>query len=279
MKKMEDLGKYHEFGKELIDKLKLVTYPIAVRMIRPDEKEPEGTIRPLQVFGSEIPACLAYTYCRRTGLSIYMTKDDIACKPIVIYFGLDALADPDDLYRAWETHAAYKRNMEKDKQSREADLLFEPFEFKGFVISPLHQSIVKPQLTMIYCSPLVLSHLVLAATYDGSSIVSNFNGMESSCKEGIIRTYKTNECQVVSPGMGDRVMAGVQDHEMIFSIPEDKFDLVKNNLFKAGNKLSDPSPFSIPHIVPTLGPNKIFGNPVEPGVWPELREKLRGKKE
>jgi uncharacterized protein (DUF169 family) len=229
------------------------------------------------VFGSEVPACLAYTYCRRAGASFYLTKDDIACKPIVIYFGLDAPDDPDDLYRAWETHAGYKRNMEKEKESRQSDARLEPFEFKGLAISPLHQTIVEPHVAMIFCSPLVLSHLILAATYDGQNIVSSFNGMESTCKEGIIRTYKTDECQVVAPGMGDRVMAGVQDHEMVFSIPESRFESVLDNLFRAGNRISDPSPFSIPHVTPTLGPNRIFGNPVEPRVWPTLREKFAKK--
>jgi hypothetical protein len=70
-------------------------------------------------------------------------------------------------------------------------------------------------------------------------------------------------------------MAGVQDHEMIFSIPEDQFESVAENLFLAGNKLQDPSPFRIPHPSPTMGANRIFGNPVEPPVWPTLREKLR----
>jgi uncharacterized protein (DUF169 family) len=130
-------------------------------------------------------------------------------------------------------------------------------------------------VVMIFCSPLVLSHLVLASTYDGANLVSHFNGMESSCKEGIIRTYLTGECQVVSPGMGDRVMGGVQDNEMIFSIPEAKLQMVLENLFLAGNRLNDPSPFRIPHIVPTLGANKLLGNPVEPKVWPTLREKLK----
>lgn len=272
---MQNLKRYHAVGQEFMDKLRLATYPVAVRLIGPDEEEPEGSARPLQIFGSEVPACLMYTYCRRSGVSFYMTKDDIACKPISIYFGLDALSDPDDLYRAWEMYGGYKRNAEKEKESRESDSRFEPFEFKGIAVSPLHQTIVKPHVAMIFCSPVVLSHLILAATYDGSSIVSNFNGMESSCKEGIIRTYKTNECQVVSPGMGDRVMAGVQDHEMIFSMPEAQFESVLKNLFLAGNKISDPSPFGIPHATPTLGPNKIFGNPVEPQVWPMLRERLK----
>ncbi|GAB4353979.1 MAG: DUF169 domain-containing protein [Candidatus Abyssubacteria bacterium] len=275
---MGAVEKYHAVGKELIEKLKLMTYPVAVRLIRRDEEEPDGAARPLQVFGAEVPACLLYTYCRRSGVSFYMTKDDIACKPIVIYFGLQALPDPDDLYDAWELYGGYKRNAEKEKASRKSDDKLEPYEFKGIAISPLHQTIIEPHLAMIYCSPLVLSHLILAATYEGDDIVSHFNGMESSCKEGIIRTYKTGECQVVSPGMGDRVMAGVQDHEMIFSMPESRFHSVSNNLFLAGNKISDPSPFVIPHATPTLGPNKIFGNPVEPLVWPTLREKL-GRKE
>ncbi|MBU2547055.1 MAG: DUF169 domain-containing protein [Proteobacteria bacterium] len=275
---MDGLTKYSQIGQALIDRLKLTTYPVAVKMIRPEEDPPAAAVQPSLVFGAEVPACLVYTYCRRTGFSFYLTQDDIACKPIVIYFGLDELADPDDLYQAWADHAGYKCGLEAEKRSREDDARFEPHEFKGFVVSPLHQTVVKPDLVMIYCSPLALSHLILAATYDGSNIVSRFNGMESSCKEGIIRTFQTGVCQVVSPGMGDRVMAGVQDTEMLFSVPESRLEAVENNLFLAGNKLQDPSPFSIPHIIPTMGANRLFGNLVEPPVWPTLREKLGRKK-
>lgn len=274
---MDDLTRYHEIGAAFIDKLKLTTYPVAVRMIRPDEEPPEAAMQPSMVFGGEVPACLAYTYCRRTGFSFFLTKDDIACKPIVIYFGLDHTDNPDDLYQAWADHAGYKRDFEAEKRSREDDVRFDLQEFKGFVVSPLHQAVCKPDLVMIFCSPLALSHLILSATYDGANIVSNFNGMESTCKEGVIRTYKTGACQVVTPGMGDRVMGGVQDDEMLFSVPEHLFESVLNNLFLAGNKLQEPSPFIIPHMAPTLGPNKILGNPVEPPVWPTLREKMKSK--
>jgi len=97
--------------------------------------------------------------------------------------------------------------------------------------------------------------------------------MEASCKEGIVRTYKTNRCQVVSPGMGDRVLAAVQDHEMIFSIPESKLEMVLDNLFLAGNKLSFNA-FGIPHLNPMLSAGTIFENPVEPGVWDYLRKRI-----
>jgi uncharacterized protein (DUF169 family) len=271
---MEDLGVYHQIGQALIDQLKLTTYPVAVKMITPEEQAPEAAVQPSLVFGGEVPACLVYTYCRRSGASFYLTKADIACKPIVLYFGFESLSDPEDLYRAWAEHAGYKCTMEAEKQSRAEDVRFEPFRFKGFVLSPLHQTLVKPDVVMLFGSPLVLSHLILAATYDGSTIVSRFNGMESSCKEGIIRACLTRQCQVVSPGMGDRVLAGVQDHEMIFSIPEEKLSAVTENLFKAGNRIQEPSPFSMPHVIPTLGPNRILGEPVEPKVWPTLRIRI-----
>ncbi|MBU2489212.1 MAG: DUF169 domain-containing protein [Proteobacteria bacterium] len=271
---MSDIPKYQEMGSLLMDSLKLTTYPVAVRMIRKGEDFPLGTISAKTLFGAEVPACLTYTWCRRSGISFSLEASDIACKPIVLYFGLARLSDPDDLHRAWEQHGGYKCDLAADKKSREKDVCFPFGEFQGIALSPLPQTLFAPDLVMLFCSPLALSHLILAATYDGECITSHFNGMESSCKEGIIRTHRTGECQVVCPGMGDRVLAGAQDHEMIFSIPEHRLENILDCLFKAGNKIQPP-PFGMPHSTPTLGAGKILGMPAEPGVWPLLRTKLQ----
>lgn len=274
---MEELERYRKLGEELINNLKLTTYPIAVRLVSPGEHISTNYIRPHEMFGYEVPACLTYTWCRRGGFHFLLKGEDIACKPITCHhFGLEQLENPDELYKAWERKAAYKKNAEMEKISRENDAVLAYGEIEGIAISPLNSTIIIPHLVLIYCSPLVLSHLILAATYEGECITSHFNGMESSCKEGIIRTYKTNECQVVAPGMGDRVMAGVQDHEMIFAIPESKLEKVVSNLFLAGNKIN-PAPFGIPNLNATLGPVKTFNKGNEPGVWPLLRKKIRKK--
>jgi len=272
---MEELNNYKKMGQALIDKLKLKTYPVAVKMIPPDGEVTSNALRPHKVFGREVPACITYTWCRRSGFSFFLQASDIACKPASIkYFGLEKTADPNDVYKAWDRKARYKRNAEAEKKSRELDATLDFGEIQGFVVSPLNMTIVKPDVVMIYTSPLNLSHLILAATYDGECITSHFNGMESSCKEGIVRTYKTNECQVVSPGMGDRALAAVQDHEMIFSIPESKLEMVLDNLFLAGKKLGF-KPFGIPHSNPMLTAGTIFENPVEPGVWEYLRKIIK----
>ncbi|TFF90304.1 MAG: hypothetical protein EU548_03695 [Promethearchaeota archaeon] len=269
---------YREIGKKLIDKLKLQTYPIAVKLIKEGEKVSSNALRPLDVFGKEIPACLSYTWVRRSGFSFYLKGEDIACKPISIHhFGFEKVENPDVVFKAWEKKAGYKKDKEAEKSSRRSDATFKFGEFKGLVVSPLHVSIIIPDVVMIYCNPLILSHLILSATYNGQVITSYFNGMESSCKEGIIRTYKTNQCQVIAPGMGDRVLAGVQDHEMIFSIPESKLQEINNNLFLSGNKIN-PKPFGIPNLNASLGPLDIFGNPNEPRVWPYLRKRIKKDK-
>ncbi len=271
----EDLDQYREIGKKLIEKLKLTTYPVAVRLVPNEEDVSSNALRPHVVFNSEVPACLVYTWCRRSGFSFFLDARDIACKPISInYFGLEQTNKLSDVFEAWEKKAGYKRNREAEKKSRANDTKLQQGEIKGLIISPLNFTIMKPHLILIYCSPLILSHLILAATYDGDTITSSFNGMESSCKEGIIRTYVTNQCQVVAPGMGDRVLAGVQDHEMIFSVPENKLIMILNNLFKAGNKIPI-KPFGIPHLNANLGPITLFGKPTEPGVWDYLRKRIK----
>ncbi|MFO7797392.1 MAG: DUF169 domain-containing protein [Promethearchaeati archaeon] len=272
---MEHLETYKKIGQKLIDKLKLQTYPIAVKLIKENEEVSSNALRPLDVFGREIPACLSYTWCRRSGFSFFLKGEDIVCKPISIRnFGFEKVDDPNVVFEAWEKKAGYKKNMVAEKGSRECDATLEFGEFKGLVVSPLHASIIIPDVIMIYCTPLILSHLILSATYNGDYITSYFNGMESSCKEGIIRTFTTNQCQVVAPGMGDRVLAGVQDFEMIFSIPESKLKEVNDNLFLAGNKIN-PKPFGIPNLNASLGPLDIFGSPNEPGVWPYLRKRIK----
>ena len=57
---MEDLTKYHEIGSSFIDRLKLITYPVAVKMIGPEEEVPEAAIQPSLVFGAEVPAAGVY---------------------------------------------------------------------------------------------------------------------------------------------------------------------------------------------------------------------------
>ena len=98
--------------------------------------------------------------------------------------------------------------------------------------------------------------------------------MEASCK-GVVKTYKTNQCNVACPGLGDRTAGNASAIEMLFFIPESKLEMVTNNLFKAGNKQGSgfgpaSNPYAIPHIVGSVGSNRIFGQ-VAVGDTPQWR--------
>ena len=276
---MEDLNEYKKFGEELIDKLKLTTFPIAVKIFKKgEEKPPSGKIiRPNQFFGAAVATCTSHLWCSRSGLSFYLEGEDISCSPsCYLYFGLEETENhPEPVYESWARYAGFKRNLAAEKSSRATDATFKPDEIEGFLISPLHITIAKPDVVIIFCTPLSLGHLILAATYDGDCINSDFNGMEASCK-GLVKTYQTENCNIACPGLGDRMLGNAQDNEMMFFIPESKLEMVVNNIFKAGSKQQGPkSKMMIPHIITSVGSQSMYGQSSDPPQWKYVRRKKK----
>jgi uncharacterized protein (DUF169 family) len=274
---MDDLEKYREFGQDLIDKLKLLTYPIAVKIMKEGDEMPKGNFfRPHKFFGYFVPTCTTHYWVRTSGYSFYLEGEDISCAPSsYLYYGLEESENhPETVYKAWAKYAGFKKDIEAEKSSRATDYTFKPGEIKGLLLSPLNNTLVKPDVVLIYCISLALGSLILSATYEGDCINSEFNGMEASCK-GVVKTYKTNQCNVACPGLGDRTAGNASAIEMLFFIPENKLEMVTSNLFKAGNKQGSgfgpaSNPYAIPHIVGSVGSNRIFGS-VAVGDAPQWR--------
>lgn len=261
----EELNKYRRFGQELIDKLKLTTYPIAVKIRKEGEEIPKGKFfRPLEFFGSWVPTCTTHFWTRSSGMSYYLEGEDISCCPSsYLYYGLEESENhPETVYKGWAKYAGFKKNIEAEKSSRATDYTFKPGEIQGIFLSPLNSTLVIPDVVLIFCTPLALGHLILAATYEGDCINSDFNGMEASCK-GVVKTYQTNTCNVGCPGLGDRIAGNASATEMLFFIPDNKLEMVVNNIFKSGNKqgagLGIGAPYGMPNIVASVGSNTIFG--------------------
>ncbi|MHA1937299.1 MAG: DUF169 domain-containing protein, partial [Candidatus Thorarchaeota archaeon] len=51
-----------------------------------------------------------------------------------------------------------------------------------------------------------------------------------SCTSGVLRTFNTQDYQVVIPGNGDRVFAGANDDEMLFALPAVKAEEIVNGM-------------------------------------------------
>lgn len=78
---------------------------------------------------------------------------------------------------------------------------------------------------------------------EGGSITSSFAG-RGECSEIIVNTIKSDSCQVILPGNGERVFGQTQDDEMAFTIPLSKIDSVTEGLIgthKAGVRYPIPN--------------------------------------
>lgn len=289
---MEDLEKYRKLGQELFDKLRLFTFPIAIKILKKGEEIPGNGkfFRPHEFFGDWLPTCTAHFTTRHTGVSFYFEGEDIECCPSsYLYYGLDECKNhPEPVYEGWARYAGYKKDLAAEKSSRATDYTFKPGEIQGFITSPLNNTLVEPDVVLIYCFPVSLGHLILAATYEGDCINSDFNGMESSCK-GVVKTYKTNQCNVGCPGYGDHVVGIASDFEMLFFIPESKLEMIVKNIFKAGSKEGGrgllgkagegaTGIFKFPWGVNTIGPIKVAGQNIKPPQHKYTRRRDVNKK-
>lgn len=143
----------------------------------------------------------------------------------------------------------------------------------GFIASPLTDTIIRPDVILIYGNPAQMIHIIHALTWEGKNIIKDqaFMGYGESCLLGALTTYLKNKAQIVLPGEGDRTFGMTTEDEMAIGIPAKKLFYVNKHLFKSGGDLN----FGMPS-------KSIFLDtpfPMGPKAWSYLnREYKRLKK-
>ncbi|MHA1583289.1 MAG: DUF169 domain-containing protein [Candidatus Baldrarchaeia archaeon] len=62
-----DIDEWRSVGSDLMDILRLETYPVAVKLVKSDEELPSNVRRPSKIFGFKINLCQAFSMSRRYG--------------------------------------------------------------------------------------------------------------------------------------------------------------------------------------------------------------------
>jgi uncharacterized protein (DUF169 family) len=84
-----------------------------------------------------------------------------------------------------------------------------------------------------------LTHIIHALSYENLyDPVSSFDGFLESCVKGALIPFVTQRPQVVIPGAGDRIFAGLSEHELGIGLPAFLLFYVMDNLFKTGKRLN-----------------------------------------
>lgn len=265
---MTSLENFHQLGKDLTEKLRLQTFPLAIRMVKSAKDFPEKARRP-SVFDMKITMCQGYTFSRRIGWTMGLTREDMKCTPNLIAYGFVELDDPKGFIEAFRAMDYYETDVAAANMMKHFPLL-KPGEYEGVVVSPLGWTKIIPDVVLVFGNSAQIMRLVHAALYKTGDPIQSINtGLVASCLSGVLQTFLTGKPNIVIPGAGDRVFAATQDHEIIFSIPKEMLEDTVDSLTKAGFSHGIRYPLPIPLSEPSMVPE----------VWTILEKRLKSSKE
>jgi hypothetical protein len=114
-----------------------------------------------------------------------------------------------------------------------------PGQYIGFVCSPLQKTPFIPDTILVYCDSVQLTHIIHALSYENKhDPISSFDGFGESCLKGALIPFITQRAQVVIPGAGDRIFAGISESEVGIGFPAFLLIYVMEYLFKTGKRMN-----------------------------------------
>jgi uncharacterized protein (DUF169 family) len=213
---MEDLDALHEFGRELERRIRLQTFPLAVKVLRRENEIPAEAFRPMGHSGYHLATCQGLALSRREGTLVAQTKEDMWCPESVIGLGL---AEPPRFFL--EGHHRFPQSTESLEAGSvwaQAFPRFEPGECVGVLSAPLTEARFIPDVVVIYCDAHQLGTLLLAASSKTGHEVTCTVSSKGACVYSIVAPVKNEGYQVTAPCPGDRRYAMAQRDELIFSL-------------------------------------------------------------
>jgi len=203
--------------RELQTYIRPQTFPVAIRMLRPDEPIPERARRPARDFKKLSMSCQVIDMARRYGWTLALTREDHICSLGITAIGFDR---PLPIYNVGTLcEGMYTATREAGQRSEAAIDKFTPGEYTCLLVAPLDRAAFEPHVVCVYANPAQVMRLVQAALWQrGGRLPSSFEG-RAVCADIIVTTMQTGEPQVILPCSGDRIFGQTQDHEMAFSFP------------------------------------------------------------
>ena len=232
--------------------VKPLTIPVGIKLVQSADEFPAKTRRPLSDLGFKTTICVSIAMARKYGWTIGLTPEDNFCPVSELFYGwADTPGENESSLFNFLKSLNYGVNDDAltNVLASANRYKLESGQCGGVVISPVELGRIDPDLIMIFCNSAQLMRLVHASTREtGNELTSVFTGRFGSCNEGILRTLKTKQPEVVVPGNGDRVWGMVQDDEMIFTIPGNDIERVVESLeatHRAGVRY--PIPIDVRH--------------------------------
>ncbi len=207
---MTTIKEYNSYGEELENRLKLRTFPVAVKMLEKEDDIPEGAFRPKRDKGIHLAQCQAFAMSRRDGMTVAMLKEDNWCFAPLIAYGLVDKPDDPEIQR----FLGFPR-FERDK-------------YIGVVTAPLKSAGFEPDLILVYSDMSQMRTMLMPLHFFGEEPVVNSHFFPPSCAYVIVPVISENQFLAAPPDIGEDMRTIAGKDEIILSIPKDRLgEIVK----------------------------------------------------
>ena len=214
---MADLSTYHEWGRELDDRLRLRSFPLAIGLLEDESDVPDDAIRPSQDEDNRLSLCQAFQRSRRAGETMAMLGEDMWCFEPVMGYGLEE--PPEDFLDGDNRYPMDVATREAGRRFAEEFPRLDTGQYVGLVSAPLGSTPFKPDVVTVYVDSEQLSLFLFGREYrDGGNLQTELSA-HAACVYGIVPSLKEGRCQVAIPCRGDRYAAMADPDEMIASVP------------------------------------------------------------
>lgn len=185
------------------------TFPVAIRLFKAQETLPAKIKIPVRDMGYPIALCQAWGLSRRHGQVIAVGREDQCC--IGGHIAMGFVDNP--------TPGVFDDSK-----------MHEPGRYAYMVSAPIDRTDFEPDMICLYVDSAQAMRLAQAAANGGGGIAPTLPTGMGSCGDMVARTIKNDLNQFILPSGGNRVFASTQDHELIFTIPKSKIDLMMKAL-------------------------------------------------
>lgn len=207
-------------------------FPVALRMVSSASDIPSKAKMPKRDLGVRVALCQGIAMARRYGWVTAQCTDDMVCPAGALTVGfyppLKEFLDGTFAMPFWSEQKIRARISQNIPR-------LEYGKYKYLIASPLERAVFEPQLILFYGNAAQVVRLVQAHLAEtGEPITSSFMGA-FACSSEITKALQIDECQVIIPGGGERSVAWVGDHELCFSIPMSKVEMIMHGLEETHN--------------------------------------------
>jgi len=206
-----------EYSAELERKLRLSSFPLAVKMLEREGDIPEGALRPLRDLEHQLCTCQCFAMSRREKVAVAQLKEDMWCFEPVIGFGL---AEPPqyflDGYTRWPDLA---KDLSTAKKWAQVFPRLEVGRYIGIVSAPLASADFEPDLVIIYGDAIQMNQVLAAIVAEYGEELTCTLGGHAGCVHYVVPAMKTGKCQISMPCAGDLGFAAGRSDEVVFTAP------------------------------------------------------------